>query len=104
MSKPVPTLVTYVPHPDKEPEFLALLAKHWPALVKVGLVTDTAPKFWRGLDRRSGRRSILELFEWKDETASSTAHQTPEVMAIWEPMGPLLESMTITAVEAFEPV
>jgi hypothetical protein len=26
-------------------------------------------------------------------------HQTPEVMAVWEPMGPVLEDMTICEVE-----
>lgn len=103
MADPVPTLVTYYPKPGKEAEFLALLALHWDALDGVGLVTTTPPRYWRGEEKRSNVSSILELFEWKDEGASSAAHTTPEVMAIWEPMGPLLDNMTITQVTAINP-
>ena len=37
---------------------------------------------------------------WKDGKSSELAHQTPEVMAVWETMGPLLEDLTILKVEA----
>ncbi len=39
------------------------------------------------------------MFSWKDGSASDVAHQSPEVMAIWEPMTPILENMQITEVE-----
>jgi len=39
------------------------------------------------------------MFQWKDEKASEIAHQTPEVMAIWEPMGPILENLQLTQIE-----
>ena len=41
----------------------------------------------------------MELFQWKNGEASGVAHQTPEVMAIWEPMGPILENLTLCEVE-----
>ena len=42
---------------------------------------------------------MIEQFVWKDGKASDVAHQTPEIMAVWEPMGPLLEELTICEVE-----
>jgi hypothetical protein len=39
------------------------------------------------------------MFEWKDAKASDVAHQTPDVMAVWGPMAPLLESMDIGVVK-----
>ena len=97
MSKtaPVPTLVTYVPKKGKEDEFEQLVRKHWPALEKLGLVTPEKAKLWRGHDKRADKTTFVELFTWKDGESSGIAHQTPEVMAIWEPMGPIMESMQI---------
>jgi hypothetical protein len=37
------------------------------------------------------------MFTWKDGSGSDVAHQSPEVMAIWEPMTPILENMQISA-------
>lgn len=98
-SAPVTMLVSYYPKAGKNVEFLALLEKHWPTLDRLGLVSKMAPKLWKGCDKRSGREFFLELFQWKDEKASDIAHQTPEVMAVWEPMGPLLETMQLTKIE-----
>ena len=39
-------------------------------------------------------------FFWKDEQASDLAHQSPAVMAVWETMGPHMEGMTLTTLEA----
>jgi hypothetical protein len=96
---PVSNIVTYVPKAGKEAELLALVKKHEPALRKVGLVTAEPFKVYKAFDIRKGRVSFIEQFQWKDGTASDTAHQTPEVMAVWEPMGPVLEELTICEVE-----
>ncbi|HEX2871928.1 MAG TPA: hypothetical protein VHP33_11740 [Polyangiaceae bacterium] len=96
---PVANLVTYVPKPGKEEELLALVKKHEPALRKVGLVTDEPFKVWKAFDIRKRRVQFIEQFVWKDGTSSDVAHQTPEVMAVWEPMGPVLEELTICEVE-----
>jgi hypothetical protein len=105
MSKPVPTLVAYRPKPGHEKEMLALVEKHWPILDKAGLVTKDPPKIWRAYDLERGGKGepaiyFLELFAWKDEAASDVAHQTPEIMAIWEPMGAHMASLQITKLEA----
>src|SRR5262252_6032939 len=84
-SGPVTMLVSYYPKEGKSEELLALLAKHWPTLRRLGLASETPPQFWRG-----------------DDKASEVAHQTPEVMAVWETMGPILENLQLTRVEPLE--
>ena len=96
---PVTNIVTYVPKPGKEAELLALVKKHEPALRQVGLVTDEPFRVWKAFDIRKKRTHFIEYFVWKDGRASDVAHQTPEVMAVWEPMGPVLEELTICQVE-----
>jgi hypothetical protein len=96
---PVTNLVTYIPKAGKEAELLALVKKHEPALRKVGLVTNEPFRLWKGYDIRKQRELFIEYFVWKDGNASDLAHQTPEVMAVWEPMGPVLEELTICEVE-----
>jgi hypothetical protein len=97
---PVANMVTYVPKPGKEAELLALIKKHEPALRSVGLVTDEPFRLLKALDIRKNRTSFVEFFQWKDGKSSDLAHQTPEVMSVWEPMGPVLEELTICEVEA----
>lgn len=96
---PVRNIVTYVPKPGKEEELLALVKKHEPALRKVGLVTDEPFELWKAFDIRKRRVQFVEHFSWKDGHASDVAHQTPEVMAVWEPMGPVLEELVICEAE-----
>jgi hypothetical protein len=96
---PVTNIVTYIPKKGKEAELLALVKKHEPALRKVGLVTAEPFKVWKAFDIRKQRVSYIEHFQWKDGRSSDVAHQTPEVMAVWEPMGPVLEELTICEVE-----
>jgi len=96
---PVTNIVTYVPKQGKEAELLALVRRHEPALRKVGLVTDEPFRLWKAYDIRKNREQFMEQFVWKDGRSSDVAHQTPEVMAVWEPMEPVLEELTICEVE-----
>src|SRR5262249_48635156 len=45
--------------------------------------------------RRTGTPSgvLVEIFDWKSAASAEVAHRSPEVMAIWEPMGALCEAM-----------
>lgn len=97
---PVTNLVTYVAKPGKEAELLALVRRHEPALRKVGLVTKEPFRLWKAYNIRTGEHSIVEHFVWKDGKAPDVAHQTPEVMAVWEPMGPVLADLRICEVES----
>jgi hypothetical protein len=91
MSKPVTMHCVYRPKPGQEEALFALVKKHWPALRRSGLVTDDPPLVWRATDRQGKNPFFVEIFSWRDDKAAGLAHQMPEVMAIWEPMGPMIE-------------
>jgi hypothetical protein len=71
-------------------ELLDLLARHWPTLRELELVTDTPARVYLGED--GGGPLVIEMFEWVSEEASATAHTHPRVSEIWEQMGRLLEA------------
>src|SRR3954447_25025115 len=96
--KPVKTHVTYRPKPGSEAALFAMVKKHWPAISSTGMVTNDKAVVYRATNKRTGQEYYIEIFSRRDEAASGLAHQTPEVMAVWEPMGPLLESMEIAAI------
>ncbi len=66
--------------------FLCLLKAHWPTLRRLGLVTPEPSRVYRGKDD-SGKSYFVEIFTWKSPAAVEFAHRSPEVMAVWEPMG-----------------
>jgi hypothetical protein len=94
--------------PGKEAEMERLLAVHWPALHAAGLVTDEKARVYRGLpsSKRGGEhgaeRTYVEIMVWKDQNAPELAHQMPEVMAVWEPMGAICEEMDFPNFELLE--
>lgn len=92
-------LCHYRVRPGSEAAFLALLERHWPALLAAGLVTETPARAWRHR-AEGGATDFWELFEWRDADAPRTAHELPEVLAVWEPMGALCESMEFPHVES----
>ena len=99
--KPVLTHVTYRPKKGKEQELFVLVKQHWPVLKELGLSTNEPAKVYRATDKRSGAVYFIEIFSWRDEKAPDIAHQTPEVMAVWETMGPVLEGLELAALEPF---
>jgi hypothetical protein len=104
MSHPVPTLVNYHPKPGHEEQLRVLVEKHWGILDRVGLVTKDPPRIYKAQKKsRDPKESLppyfVEIFSWKDEGSSDVAHQTPEVMAMWEPMGEHLANLEIIKLE-----
>ncbi|HMJ12151.1 MAG TPA: hypothetical protein VK524_12090 [Polyangiaceae bacterium] len=99
---------TYKVKPGKEAEMERLLAVHWPALQRAGLVTDEKPRIYRGLpsgkpgDHHGASSTYIEMFSWKDDKGPELAHQSPIVMAVWEPMGAICEHMDFPSFEAIE--
>jgi len=91
-SGPVDVLCIYRVKKGKEAEFKQILAKHGPALHKAGLTPEGAPKIWKS-ETRDGKTVFIEMMQWKDENSSHAAHQMPEVMAVWEPMGSMTDGM-----------
>jgi hypothetical protein len=88
---PATVICTYRVQTGKEEAFIKLLARHWPTLNKAGLVTQDRPQIFRGMDP-SNKPYFIEIFSWKDANAPNTAHMSPEVMSVWEPMGTLTEA------------
>jgi hypothetical protein len=80
-------ICTYRVRPDAEERFVELLGRHWDTLHELGFVTDTESLVFRELD---GPPTYVEIFTWV-EGGFGRAHEHPDVLAIWEPMDPLLE-------------
>ncbi len=97
--KPVLTHVTYRPKKGKEEELFGLVKKHWGVLNRLGLSTKDPAKVYYATDKESGDVYFIEIFSWRDGHASTIAHQTPEVMAVWETMGPILDKLELARLE-----
>lgn len=95
----VPTLVSYYPKPGHEAALEALVRSHYGVLRRHGLASARPAQVFRAHDKDTGKAHFVELFEWVSENASDIAHQTPEVMAVWEPMETHMTNMTIARVE-----
>jgi hypothetical protein len=80
-------ICTYRVRADAEDSFRELLGRHWRTLHGLGFVTDDAALVFRGTD---GGLTYVEIFTWV-EGGFAQAHEHPDVLAIWEPMDPLLE-------------
>jgi hypothetical protein len=80
-------ICTYRVRSDVEDRFRELLGRHWRTLHDLGFVTDHAALVFRSLDERP---TFVEIFTWV-EGGFDLAHEHPDVLAIWEPMDPLLE-------------
>jgi hypothetical protein len=79
-------ICTYRVRPDAEDEFVDLLRRHWETLHDLGFVTDERSRLLRDVDEPT----YVEIFTWV-EGGFGRASQHPDVLAIWEPMDPLLE-------------
>lgn len=97
-------ICTYKVKPGKEEEMVDLLKRHYPALRAAGLVTDDPPQIFRGLpDKHHGAEGVfVEIFAWKDDRGPQLAHESPGVMAIWEPMGAICEQMDFPSFETLK--
>jgi hypothetical protein len=79
-------ICTYRVRHDAEEEFGELLRRHWVTLHGLGFVTDDQSLVFRQCDEPT----YVEIFTWV-EGGFGRAHVHPDVLAIWEPMEPLLE-------------
>ena len=86
---PATVIAIYRVQPDREAQVLEPLNRHHPTLHGAGLVTDEPPTVYKNVEK--GRPTYFEIFDWIDADAPRHAHETPEVMAIWEPMGACVE-------------
>ena len=96
---PVEVICRYRIKPGEQERFEELIARHWKTLHDVGLPTDEPARVYRGSDH-AGNVAYVEMFSWKTEGSAQTAHETPAVMQLWEPMGALCEDMEFWHAEA----
>jgi hypothetical protein len=80
-------ICTYRVRSEAEAAFRELLSNHWHTLRELGFVTDEPAVIYRELDDHP---TYVEIFTWV-EGGFEQAHEHPAVLAIWEPMDPLLE-------------
>jgi hypothetical protein len=80
-------ICTYRVRAQEEARFVDLLGRHWRTRHDLGFMTDEESVVYRGLD---GGLTYVEVFTWV-EGGFGQAHEHPDVLAIWEPMDPLLE-------------
>jgi hypothetical protein len=80
-------ICTFRVRPEAESDFLALLARHWPALHELGFVTGEPSVVYREL---GDKPTYVEIFTWS-QGGYEQAREHPAVLAIWAPMDPLLE-------------
>ncbi len=89
-------ICTYRVKPGAREQFIELLRRHWPTLRDAGLATDT-PALHFEAEVGGGRHNetgttFVEIFSWTSGESADLAHRMPEVMAVWEPMGALVEA------------
>lgn len=89
--EPVTTFAHYRVRRGREQELLDLLARHWPLLRRLELVTEEPGQVFLGEETETGGPLVIEVFEWAGEEAVRLAHTHPEVSQVWEAMGPLCE-------------
>lgn len=90
-------ICTYRVKAGAREQFISLLRKHWPALRDAGLATNTPALHFEaevGSDSRHNETgtTFVEIFSWSGPDAQRVAHDTPAIMAVWEPMGALVEA------------
>jgi hypothetical protein len=79
-------ICTYRVRADAEETFQVLIRRHWMTLHDLGFTTDDKSIVLRHMDEPT----YVEVFTWV-EGGHEQAHEHPDVLAIWEPMEPLLE-------------
>ncbi len=88
---------TYRVRDGARDEFLRLLERHWPTLHAAGLVTEEPAVAFESVSTGGSQHdesgtTFIEIFSWASAEAPAIAHRSPAVMAVWEPMGGLVES------------
>ena len=92
-------IVGYKPKEGKVEALRQLMREHLPVLKSQNLVTDRASIMMEAKDG-----TIIEVFEWKSQSAIDQAHTNPEVLKMWGkyaeacdyiPVGSIEETMSL---------
>jgi quinol monooxygenase YgiN len=72
----------YRPNDGQKDAFIELIREHQVALREEGLITTRD-----FIEMETADGTLLELFEWKSEDASKSAHTNEKIQSIWARMG-----------------
>jgi len=72
------TIAAFKPKPGREAELLSVIADRLPLLRRLGLATHR-----EHILMRTRQGVIVEVSEWVSDQAIDKAHETPEVLALW---------------------
>ena len=72
-------IAAFKPKPGMEEELEQVIADRLPLLRRLGLATDRV-----NITMRSANGTILDVSEWTDDAAVERAHETPEVLELWD--------------------
>src|SRR5262249_27311691 len=75
-------IAAYRPKPGQAAELMALVREHVPILRQQGLATAAPPVVLRASDG-----TLLEILDWVPGEAGAGAHESAEVLALWERLG-----------------
>ncbi len=84
----------YKPKAGKAQALHQLMREHLSVLKDQGLVTDRASIMMEAKDG-----TIIEVFEWRSQTAIDKAHTNPEVLKMWEKYAEVCEYIPVGQVE-----
>ncbi len=73
------SVAAFKPKAGKEDELLQVIADRLPLLRRLGMATDREPVLMRSKDG-----VIIQVSEWTDDDAIRKAHETPEVLELWQ--------------------
>ncbi len=88
---PCTVICRFTVKPACEKDFVKLLSRDWPGLLRLGLATKDEPVVYRHVDETGGP-VYFQIFSWASEEAAAGAHEDPEVLASWSAMDPLCEA------------
>jgi len=74
-------MAMYKPKEGKSAELKAILKDHIPMLQKLELISANTAYM---VESQNG--TVIEIFEWMDDSAKDVAHKHPAVRAIWGKM------------------
>lgn len=72
-------IAAFKPKPGMEEQLKQVIADRLPLLRRLGLATDRV-----NITMRSANGTILDVSEWVDDAAIERAHETPEVLQMWQ--------------------
>ncbi|MBM7585140.1 quinol monooxygenase YgiN [Bacillus pakistanensis] len=92
MNQSLLTIALYKPYAEKEKELNDILKNHVSTLQEEELITSLEP-----IRILSKNGTVMEIFEWRSEEAKDLAHQSNQVMTIWENMMEVAEMKSLSS-------